>query len=294
MNLFQRTRIKYLSKKAMRYYENREFEKAIEIYKEIRRIDYRLAWAISGIATCKYELHEYEEAIQFVNMAIEIDPEELDYQYNKVIFLSVSKKLKEALSVSDQMIEKEPMNPFFLLQNGELLYVNKFYKRAIVIFEKYLSLTGNRQHSYAYISDCYSKLNNTEKCIHYNGLILVEDPTNVMALNNIGYNRMKLGKYKESIIDFDRAMELDKKFAYPYNNKGFACLKLGRLEEAHKLIKRSLELDSKNSYAYKNLGLYYIEIGYKQEAIKNLEIAQKLGFKELYGNEVNELLEKLK
>jgi Tfp pilus assembly protein PilF len=68
---------------------------------------------------------------------------------------------------------------------------------------------------------------------------------------------------------------------------------MGNLTEAKIDIEKSLELDGKNSYAYKNLALYYIEMKNTTKALTSLNKAKDLGFKELYGNEVDELLHQI-
>ena len=83
---------------------------------------------------------------------------------------------------------------------------------------------------------------------HYDKALQKLTPGNKYALNNKGYTLNLINKFGEAVSFFDRAIELDRDFAYSYNNRGLSKIKLGRLEEVLQDINRSFELDPNNSY----------------------------------------------
>ena len=85
-----------------------------------------------------------------------------------------------------------------------------------------------------------------------------------------------LGKYKETIQDFDRAIELDLNFATAYTNRGNAKLNLGEYEGAIEDYDRAIELDPKYALAYTNRGAMKYYLGENEGAIEDLDLAIEL------------------
>ena len=56
--------------------------------------------------------------------------------------------------------------------------------------------------------------------------------------SNKGISLHSLGRYEEAIRCYDRALELDQRFAYAWNNKGGSLHILGRDEEAIRLLRQ--------------------------------------------------------
>ena len=123
--------------------------------------------------------------------------------------------------------------------------------------------------------------------------LLLLRPDDDVFLNNRGFNLFRQERYFESVPYFEKAIQKNPEFAYPWNNLGFAKYKLGETEQAMSLIDKSLELDKGNSFAYKHKGIIFMEQGNKAGAFKNFNLAIKFGYTEEHGDEVIKLLEKL-
>jgi len=122
-------------------------------------------------------------------------------------------------------------------------------------------------------------------------VVLAHTPDNASIHDNIGLTRIWAGEVEEGIRDIEKSISLDGTDAYAYNNLGFGLFKLGRFDEALDRINYSLELDKGNAYAYKNRALVYIATSRKELACQDLILAEKYGFSERYGSEVQELRE---
>ena len=61
------------------------------------------------------------------------------------------------------------------------------------------------------------------------------------AWNNRGAAKAHLGKHKEAIEDFNKAIKLDPKYASAWNNRGAAKADLGDHKEAIEDYNRALE-----------------------------------------------------
>ena len=64
---------------------------------------------------------------------------------------------------------------------------------------------------------------------------------------NRGVAKLQLGKFKESIKDFDKSIELNPQHALAYKNRGLAKYNLGKSEDAIKDFERAIELNPNDS-----------------------------------------------
>ncbi|HTE09456.1 MAG TPA: tetratricopeptide repeat protein [Chitinophagaceae bacterium] len=149
----------------------------------------------------------------------------------------------------------------------------------------------NYRQNAAYIND---ELGNYDEATAIIDNLLEEQPGNADFLNNKGFNLLKQEQYAAAVPFFKKTIEIDPELAYPWNNLGYAKHRLGDSAEGLSLIDKSLELDKGNSYAYKNKGIVFLDQGNKAAAIKNFTLALKFHYTEKYGDEVLQLLDKLK
>ncbi|MEE9487653.1 MAG: tetratricopeptide repeat protein, partial [Candidatus Brocadiales bacterium] len=61
--------------------------------------------------------------------------------------------------------------------------------------------------------------------------------------NSKGFDLNNSGNYREALLYFDKALEIDPGLAHAWNNKGFALNNLGRYREAVESLDKALEID---------------------------------------------------
>ncbi|MEQ8192140.1 MAG: tetratricopeptide repeat protein, partial [Candidatus Eremiobacterota bacterium] len=96
----------------------------------------------------------------------------------------------------------------------------------------------------------------------------------VYELNTRGQVFIKLGKYKEAIKYFDKAIEINPKDVEAWNNKGYTFIKLGKYEEAIKCFDKAIEINPKDAEAWNNKGHAFKEMC-KYESINCFDKAIK-------------------
>ena len=94
---------------------------------------------------------------------------------------------------------------------------------------------------------------------------------------NSGNLYLRLEDNREAINDYDRAIELDPKYASAYNNRGIAYARLGDSRQAIKEFDKSIELSPRVPEAYYNRAIIYGRLGDEQQAIDNYKKAARLG-----------------
>jgi len=80
------------------------------------------------------------------------------------------------------------------------------------------------------------------------------DPKFAMAYNNWGYALDDRNKYDEAIVKFQKAIDLDPKLAMAYNNWGYALDHQHKYDEAIIKYQKAIDLDPKDVMAYNNWG----------------------------------------
>lgn len=117
-----------------------------------------------------------------------------------------------------------------------------------------------------------------------------DDPVNY---NSRGYYLYAFrGNHAEAIRDYDRAIKLNPNYSYAFNNRGWSWYKEGNTKKALKDINRAKRKKSMNPFVYRNLGVIALESGDTAKACVLLREAVDKGFTALYGNEVEQLMER--
>jgi tetratricopeptide (TPR) repeat protein len=74
----------------------------------------------------------------------------------------------------------------------------------------------------------------------------ISDEVLAAELNECGLDLLRLGKFNEAIIAFDKAIDKDPKNIYLLNNKAAVLETLGRYEEALELYDKAIKINSED------------------------------------------------
>ncbi len=155
-------------------------------------------------------LNEYEQAIQNLNHALQLNPKlSLAYSNRGAVYSNYFKEYQRAILEFDRSLELNPKNIFVYYNRGITYYLLKEYQRAIQNFDHALELDPK------YTSVYFSRGN--------------------------AYGRLK--KYGRAIDDFNHVIELAPNFACAYNNRGNAYLGLGDIQQARADCSRSWKMN---------------------------------------------------
>lgn len=99
-----------------------------------------------------------------------------------------------------------------------------------------------------------------------------------LAYNNRGNAYHNLGSHQEAIKDYNKATELDLKYAYAYYNRGMVYYDLGDYQQAKKDFHIAIELNSRDAESHQYLGLIYSKLGLRDTALYYFKRAESLVF----------------
>ncbi len=104
----------------------------------------------------------------------------------------------------------------------------------------------------------------------------LDNATLVIALEERGENHRLNDRYEEALADFNRAIELNPKRAWPISRRAETYRLMGRHEEALADFNRAVELDPENGWVIASRGETYQAMGRHEEALADFNRAVEL------------------
>ena len=200
--------------------------------------------AYNNLGYAYNDLGNYNQAIQDLNRAIEINPDRAESYNNRGNSYNSLGNYNQAIQDLNKAIEIKPD------------YTEAYYNRGIA----------------------YAGLGNYRQAIEdYNRAIEIE-PAYAAAYINRGIAYAGLGNYKQAIEDYGRAIEINPTLVMAYNNRGISYGILGNYKQAIEDLNKAIEIKPYFAEAYYNRGFTYAKFGNKDLAVNDLITAAKLGY----------------
>jgi tetratricopeptide (TPR) repeat protein len=271
----------------------------------------------------------YRQALAYIDQAIAIDSTQAQFHYERGCYLTGLEDFNNAFYAYSKAIQLKPDLVYAYLNRGNILLSFQMVDDAISDFNVALKYSKNDtvNHSayvnrgaakiqkrdfeggykdmlYAYQMDTSDKdilVNLAAACNHlgkkdeaFKYLLIAHRalPDDPAVISNLGFMYQAQGDYKKSIEYFDLAIKIMPEQGLGYSNRSFSRLKTGDTDGAMKDINKSIELYPGNSYAYRNRALIYLELKKFGSACTDLHTAISKGYTEMYGKDVEELIDK--
>ena len=227
---------------AMMYVQNKDYKKALELYKEANHKDaspviYR------RISDCYFELGEYDEALNNVNQAINMDSTDLSNIAKKANIYYEMGNAKAAISEWDKVLTLQPEYGFGYYRRG-------WFKE----------LVGDMDGALEDLS-----------------MAIVLDPEDSYAYVSRGDVYLKQGKKDLAEADFKKVIEIEDS-PKKYECIHYAYQGLGQNDKAIEAIDSIIARDEDRAGSYYDAACLYSRMKDKTNALKCLEKALELGY----------------
>jgi len=201
------------SKQGDKYYEQKEYQRALEAYNKAIKLDPKFARAHVWRGNVYRNLKDYTRALADYNTAIELNPNFADAYHNRGAVYRDLKDYTSALADYNTAIELDPQFTSAYNGRGNVYRNLKDYTRALADFNKSIDLDS--KNAYA-----------------YNGR------------GNVYYDQKD---YTRALADYNRAIELDPNFDWAYYNRGLVNKNLGNRDTAINDFKKAMDLGDQDA-----------------------------------------------
>jgi len=221
-------------------------EQAVEEFKEAAKFDYT-SYAIHLRIGADYaRLGKLEEAIEELNLASQLNPEDLQPHYLLALIYSSRQDFTKAAEEYES------------------------------ILKHYSALDPENTQVYKYLAQLYYSQNKIDKAIDQYQKILTIEPKNAEVMYLLGSLFLEANDRAQAVDVFKEAIRVDPEHEGSLNSLGYVYAEDGvNLEEALDLVKRALTISPDNGAYLDSLGWVYYKKGMFSEALENLIKANK-------------------
>jgi len=220
-----------------------KFDEAQKKYEEVTKLDPESIWALSSLADVLVLQKKMAEAASVYEKLIEKEKNEPLLYFNLAVIYSRIGKIDSACEKLKEAIKLNPGYIEAYIGLGVLCEMKKDYAGAVENFEKALAIEPLDARLHFYLGVLYDK--KKEKSL--------------------------------AVKEFREAMRLNPSLSDAYNYVGYMFAEDGvNLDEAEALIKKALEVEPDNGAYVDSLGWVYFKKGMCEKALTELERAVKL------------------
>lgn len=269
-----------------------------------------------GKASALKELGKWEEVLECYNQLIKHQPGSEHHHHHRAEALLNLERIEEALESLNIALDIQPNNPFFLntkgialAKSGNRIAAEEFYNKMLQSKSKFMdSASTYLQKGFAMniLGDKEAALINFDLAIKASPDYYQAYKAKGLILNSLGdkkkaldcFNKatkinpdyvdayhcqsiilFELGQYWEAIKCCNKIIKINPNDAVAYNNKGWYLSKLGDHASALECIDRSLEINPNSAHTHHSKGFALSALGMQKEAIESFNKALELDFK---------------
>lgn len=249
---------------------------AVELCNLTLRIspDSGLAQHEKGMAL--WTLGKREDAMILFDQVKKADPQ---YQYPwdlKGRYLFENRRYHESIEAFEKALERKPLDPDLLFQEGRALMKIGGYHHAIEFFRRCLKVRPDFPSAWLLLGNSYKILTRYDEAVEAYEEAMELDPGSTKYRKYIADVYLVKGKdslYKNgnpqtAIEFFDKTIEMIPRHITAWFSKGVAYRKLGSYRNATACFLRVVEIDPQNAHAYYEMGQILEKTGNNEESIR--------------------------
>lgn len=284
--------INELLKKADKLVKEKKHKEALTIYQQAWKKDSTNYDLYMDRGSLYLEMKDPENAFYDFTKAVDLKPDSAQPYHHRAISLYAMMYTEEAIMDNTKAIElskNDTLRMMSFMNRGTAKQQKRDFQGAYEDYFRASQYNPNDIGVLNNIATTLDELGRVDEALEYLHKIIKIDSSFIGSYVNLGFQYTKLKRYKEAIAFFDKALLIDKNDPLTLNNRGLALYHLKDYKRALADINQSLSIYPSNAYAYKNRALVYIAQEQKEKACTDLKKALDLGFRQMYGDEVDEL-----
>ena len=244
------------------YEEMKEFAKAADTYQKFVALKPRNAAAgYLHLGLCRQELNQMPEAVQALEEAVKVQPQDIKMQEYLAQAYYKAKQLDKAEEVYVRMSQMSPEGAKYYLSNVLRMYDEAGnYEKAIDASKKLIDLNPKDEMAVYNLGLMYFRLKRFDEAIDAFTKTLALKPDNEYAWFNIGSSYTNQKKFKESIEPYKKYLALVPDSDSGWLALGISYMQMKNHEAALEPLKKCVELKPSNPYGLYNLAVVYLNL----------------------------------
>lgn len=195
------------------------------------------------IAMDYYDLDDYEEAIDYLDSVLNIEPENHEALFYKSLSLSYLDDNEQAIEVMDEAIKYCGDNDAYWMNKGVFLFEMDEYDEALKCFDKSSQLNPDNIDPIVNKALLYCYIDEHEEGFKYFDKALEMDPDDISIYLHMAEVYLELEDYEKVEEQFNKAEKIDNKNLDMISGKIILYSSTGELEKALKYCDKALKID---------------------------------------------------
>ena len=250
-----------------------KIDDAINYYLKSLTVDKTDYETFTNLGLCFFEKEEYSNAIENLQIAIKIKPEnKLAYNILGIIYNKHHDIKKSIISFENALsLDNNYLDANYNL--GLVYFDQGFYHDCENFFLKVFQINSEYKEIKIYLGVALRNIKKYDLALDLFNKILFKDPKNAICHYQIGKIYHDKKRYHEALIKFNTAIKYNSELEDFFNAKGLSLLEIDNYKEAAKIFKFIINKFPNSKFGYYNLGILLGRQGKTDEALKFFERA---------------------
>jgi tetratricopeptide (TPR) repeat protein len=245
------------------------------IYQEIIAAAPRHFGALHLCGVIDGQTGNYQRAIQLLNRAIDVEPENPSAYRNRARALRELNRFLEALADYDRIIALMPDDAAAYRQSADMLRTLGRLEEALERYQKALTLIPDLAEAHYGMGSVQAEKGQRDSALVSLDRALSINAHLPEAHNNRGVILASMGLSEQALMSYQRAINSNPDYAEPYINRAVLLKELGKLEAALADYNRAVACKEGYGPAYFNRGLLLLDLKRPEAALWDFDEALK-------------------
>lgn len=252
------------------YTKMKAWDESIFHYVESIKYNNNYFHAHNNLAIAYGEKGKFEKAIKEFKIAIKLNENFSDTRFNLAIALEKNSDIESAINEYNIALKLKPDNIIAMLNLAKILLEKGELDKAESILKNTLRIAETT--SFDNVESFY----NTYKSTINEIIVKNKESVIVESLNNLGIIDMKKGNIDESIVMFNKALQINNNDGNLHYNLAQANSKKGLTAIAESEYKKAIKLKPSIAEAHNSLGVIYYGQARQEDAFREFKTAVTL------------------
>ena len=261
---------------AVQHRQRGEFEQAIKYIDKAIELDPDETVHLSFRGLINRNLKRYEDALRDITRAIELEPDKAIHHYLRGQVNRNLKRYEDALSDFTKAIELEPDKAFYYTSRGLVNRDLEKHEDALRDITRAIELEPDKAVSHYSRGQVNRDLKRYEDALRDINKAIELEPDKAVSHYSRGQVNHDLKRYEDALRDINKAIELEPDKAVSHYSRGQVNHDLKRYEDALRDITRAIELEPDYAFYYTSRGLVNRDLEKHEDALSDFTKAIEL------------------